>query len=339
VDAKDPDAKPVVFNVNLPAESIRLISGAARPATLRGSADTDHRQLGVQLRGLRWQQGTAEITVSMQLPAFMDGFYSVEFDDAETPPEPYRWTNGDAAIPLAVFPRWHGAVQLALRLFTWEGSVVRAPLSAEAAIMGAFESLGQNCDLALAQRHFGVELPLTLYRWAGTKYDRLLAGLETRFRNLGDQETTTMVWERDYRLCTPYLDLHTFDYQRPNAAELGEMLDLGSATLRLLRRKLLRDIEQARRIFVFSTLDPSFGFDEMHRLHAALRGIGPAALLCVTQGVPSGRRTGVRRLADGLYAGCLDWFVIPDQSSDRSLDGWLTLCAETLELHNNARKA
>jgi hypothetical protein len=229
-------------------------------------------------------------------------------------------------LPPGCFPPWHGHVLLQLDLTSWEGSVVQTRPKPEAAVLGAFENLGENCELALAQRHYGVEQPLTLLRWAGTTYEKLLDGLNNRFDGLGDPRKTKVVWETiDYRLRTPYLNFHTTASEQRDAAGVSEILHAGCATMRLLRRKLLQDIAGARRIFVFRSADPAFGEPEMHRLHEALREIGPAKLLCVTLGQPGGRAV---RLGDGLYAGHLSRFVIPDGPFDE----WLTLCSRVVAL-------
>jgi hypothetical protein len=322
-------AGQAVFRLTLPVTEIRLISGYARPVDIHDSQD--HRRLGVALYDLCWQQNQASIRVGVDSPSFIDGFYHVEWD--ETDATPFRWTNGDAALPSALVPPWRGETLLHLNLRGWAGSAIQRPPRPDAAVLSAFESLGENCELALAQRHFGVELPLSLMRWSGTTYEKLLRGLESRFQGLGEPETTQAVWDTtDYRLLTPYLNMHTTTIKQRDDSEVAEILSCGRATLSLLRRKLLKDIADARRIFVFRTADPHFGPIHMPRLHAALRAIGSAAsLLCVTVKRQNHSGPDLLRLADGLYAGYLDRFVIPDGPFDE----WFDLLARTLSLHQN----
>ena len=320
------DESQMVFRLEMPAREIRLISGFARPADFTGSSDI--RRLGITVRDVRWQQGASVIEVPIESPAFIDGFYHVERQETER--YSFRWTNGDAALPPRLFPLWQGTTFLHLGIETWAGSMSLAPLRAGVALLNEFESFGENCELALAQRHFGIELPLSLLRWSGTSYDKLLRGLESRFQGLGNTATTQLMWDTtDYRLDTEYLRMHTTSIERHDASGEAEVLRCGNATLRLLRRKLLKDIADARRIFVFRTADPNFGQPEMHSLHAAVRAIGPASLLCVTLKEPGYSGPMVERLADGLYAGYLKRFVIPDGPFDE----WLALCGQTLTLH------
>jgi hypothetical protein len=315
-----------VFRVNFPAQDIRLLSGFARPADF-GDSD-DPRSLGVALLGLRWEQDGLVADVPIDNHGFIDGFYHLE-DTADE--SPLRWTNGNAGLPSLIFPPWTGAVILRLRIKTWRGSELpRTPVTAGDALRH-FEGLGTDCELALAQRHYGIEPPLSLFRWAGTTFGKVLRGLQRRFEGLGDPATTTVLWESyDYRLRTPYANVHTTTIAPTDAAGRAEILQGGCAMLRLLRllrRKLLRDIAEARHIFVFWTDQTTFGETQMRALFAALRDIGPAALLCVTLGEPAGQ---VRQVTDGLYAGTLSRFVIPDGPFDE----WLALCTETLRLHN-----
>src|ERR1700722_13580259 len=100
-ETSEPDQ--LVFRLALPAREIRLISGYTRPADL---STHDRRRLGVALRGLRWRQNKKTLEVPIESPAFIDGFHVVERygDEAVS----FRWTNGNAALPPALFPRWRG---------------------------------------------------------------------------------------------------------------------------------------------------------------------------------------------------------------------------------------
>jgi hypothetical protein len=320
------EADQLAFRLALPAREIRLISDYACPADL--SATDDRRRLGVALRGLRWRQGKKTLEVPIDSPAFIDGFHVVECydDDAGS----FRWTNGNAALPPVLLPRWRGEALLQILLIHERGPQIPVQPKPEAALMSAFENLGDNCELALAQRYYGVELPLTLLRWAGTSYEKLLRGLENRFSGIGDPGTTEVVWgTSDYRLQTPYFGFHTAANQKRDAAGVAEILNCGCAALRLLRRKLLQDIRDAKRIFVYKATNPAFGTAEMHALHKALRVTGPASLLCVTLDQSCRSDACVEQLGTGLYAGYLQKFVIPDGPFDE----WLALCSRTLELH------
>ena len=315
----------VRFRLVLPAQELRLISGAARPSDLTGHPDD--RRLGVMVRGLVWYRDGARAPVSIHQPFFVDGFHMLEA--AGTPPAPFRWTNGDAGIPAAAIPSWHGPAVLEFHLKGWEGTQTPPHVSNEAIIFGAFENLGENCELAWVQRHYRVEAPLTMLRWAGTTHEKLTAGLSNRFEGLGHHAKTQIFrGPGDYRLQTPYLNFHVPDKYVPATIGETEWLILNRLTLRTLRRKLLADIAKAKRIFVFRCADPNFGAAEMRRLHDALSAIGPAPLLCVRPGQTGWRDAEVRRVVPGLYAANLDRFV----DVNGPFDSWLALCTEVLAM-------
>jgi hypothetical protein len=310
------------YRLRLPAREIRLISGAAQPARLNG---TDTRKLGVLLRGMRWERDDVSIDVPLGLHSFTDGFHAAERDPDTS--EQVCWTTGNAGFPPDVIPKWEGEVLLHLALGEWLGSSQLARHNGAEAILSEFESLGEDCEFGLVQRHYLVEPPLSLYRWAGAPAVTLIEGLETAFAGLDDPTRTDLVWSgREYYLRTPFLSIHTNCTAEVDAAEREELLRCGRATLRILRRKLLKDIADAQRVFVFKAIGAKFGEFEMRRLHGALRGLGPAALLCVKEGPGGGR---VEQLDEGLFTANLDRFVI---QGGGGYDQWLTICARTLAL-------
>jgi len=325
--APETNTKPWLwFRLRFPAREIRLISGVGSPAELNGSHDT--RPLGVLLRGMRWTQSDMAIDVPLDSPSFMDGFHVTEIHNPQF--GPVRWTTGNAALPPDLFPPWRGDVLLHLLCGEWTGTALEPPRDGEAALLSAFEGLGEDCEFGLMQRRYLVEPPLSLFRWGGAPVAALIEGLDSNFAGLAEPETTDLVWDgTEYFLRTPFVTIHTQCLVEQDEAGQAEILRCGRATLRLLRRKLLKDIADAKRIFVFKSLDREFGKAEMYRLHAALRRLGPACVLCVNvarSGQPIGR---AECLAAGLYAGYLDRFVIPDGPFDH----WLTICAETLALN------
>ena len=311
------------YCLRLPAQEIRLISGS------RSAADpSDERRLGVLLRRLRWERDGDTIDVPVDSPSFVDGFHHVEMHEPKM--GPVRWTTGDAALPPMVFPPWHGAVQLNLTLDNWRGRDQAPPISPEAALLGAFESLGQDCEFGLVQRRYLVEPPLSLFRWGGAPPEDLIEGLDSDFAGLAEADRTELIWgQGEYFVRTPYVTIHTHCLVEQNAAGQADILRSGCATLRILRRKLLKDIAEARRIFVFKC-EPGFGKSGMRRLHTALRRIGPAGLLCVTT-TPSAQPAGsAERITEGLYIGYMERSFL----DGGPISPWLSICATAKALHD-----
>lgn len=214
-----------------------------------------------------------------------------------------------------------------------DGSLAGARTVADAALFRNFESLGDNCEFGFVHHHFNPTNTSSLLRWAGTDLDRLVHGLETGFAGVGDPAQTRIIWsEREYSLHDPrFFTTHTFHQQQaPTPEREAELLRRGCAALRLLRRLLLRDIAEGRRIFVHKSASPAFDEPAMHRLHAALRRHGPAGLLCVRPPRPGEVAGTVSRLAPGLMLGRIDRFVM----AEGPYDLWHSLCRQALALHH-----
>jgi hypothetical protein len=207
------------FHFCLPAREIRLISGSARPVDIGSSAD--NRRLGVELHGMHWMQGETRIEAPIDSPGFIDGFHHCERRDPRD--VPVRWASGNAGLPPSIIPPWRGKIVLDLTLKGWAGSTDDVAGSAEAALLDGFESLGEDCEFGLAQRHYGVEPPLTLFRWSGTQFEDLVRGLESRFVGLGAADGVEAVWSgSQYFLRTPLAAVRRARRVRRAAGSAGQ---------------------------------------------------------------------------------------------------------------------
>lgn len=203
-------------------------------------------------------------------------------------------------------------------------------------VMGVFQALGDSCEFAAFQERATQRQPRTLLSHGSCKLEAMLVGLAREFDGVGDPALTRLEWRadwREYRLgVEPYFGMHSGHFHPfADAATLEQATADAAAMLRLLRRRLLADLKDPRRIFVFTTM----GLDvaAAHRLHAGFRAASPAGLLCVSPGlVPAG--TVVDR-GDGCYIGGLNGFghFPPNRPWVGPYDTWRSLCAAALECH------
>jgi hypothetical protein len=125
VDGKAYPDSVHVFRLQQRPCSARIISRAGAPAEL-GIA-RDPRLLGVAVRWVELRQGTRFRVMDASDPRLTDGFHGFEVNDA------LRWTDGDATIPVSLFDRFEGPVELTLHI----GGSTRYPLGAELAKQSA----------------------------------------------------------------------------------------------------------------------------------------------------------------------------------------------------------
>jgi tetratricopeptide (TPR) repeat protein len=209
------------------------------------------------------------------------------------------------------------------------------PAPSPADLMLSFESLGERCDFGAVQRHFGVE-PLGLLRFAFTKYDALIAALDDRFSAVGTAEDTAFQFYKDENIIfmKKYgLMFHTFVYEKELPTEQSREAFHGQQRRRLtfLRDKLIADLEDPQKIYIYSTNERASDA-EATRLFAALRRYGPNSLLYVrpaTEARPAGT---VETLDDGLFVGHFNGLTDFVNGGQPLFELWRGLCEQTYRL-------
>jgi tetratricopeptide (TPR) repeat protein len=187
-------------------------------------------------------------------------------------------------------------------------------------LMMSFESIGERCDLGSVQRHYGCE-PLHLLRFAFSPLDALIEALQNRFEGIGDVEDTgfetydgetilktakyglifeAKVWEKGIAASFDGGALRIVRLNTPKKIEAFQ--EQHRRQLVSLKRKLIEDLEQARRIFVHAN-DERTSEDDAVQLLAVLRTYGPNSLLYVRPADAKHAAGTVTKLRDGLYLG------------------------------------
>jgi hypothetical protein len=194
-------------------------------------------------------------------------------------------------------------------------------------LMMQFESLGENCEFGLVQRRCGAE-PLGLLRFASAPLPILLAGLAARFEGVGDPEQTEVRISNNRQEFLVVDKRYGFNYHPwvlVGEAEPEDIRRREAKRLPLLRRKLIEDIEEGHKIFVYRGMR-RLPQPLILRLVAAMQAYGPAILLWVEL-EDSDHPTGtVEALTDGLLKGYIDRFAPGENAHALSLDAWITIC-------------
>ncbi|MBY6241820.1 hypothetical protein [Methylosinus sp. Sm6] len=208
-------------------------------------------------------------------------------------------------------------------------------------LMLGFESMGFDCEFGLVQRRFGAE-PLGLLRFNSVQVGGLVEALAHRFDGMGEPEHTALgtskgeYFIRDRRWG---LAMHTFLYEGCEDAErLHAKL---CRRVVFLKDKLLADLAEGRKIFVFSS--SALQLDELLMLHAALSGFGDIALLHVrpigarAAGLEGGKAGEAIEIRPRLFVG----FVSRYGNNARGewnipFDEWLGVCRATARMRGSA---
>jgi tetratricopeptide (TPR) repeat protein len=202
-------------------------------------------------------------------------------------------------------------------------------------LMLSFESIGERCDFGAVQRKFGVE-PLGLLRFGFSKYDALLAALTDRFAAVGSVEDTGFELYNDENILIMKkygLVFHTFVDQNelPTEEKRGLFRQQQRRRLSFLRDKLVADLEDPQKIYVYSSEERVSDAD-IARLFNALRAYGPNSLLYVRPATKSSPQGAVEVIEDGLYVGYFGGLVDFVSGNQPPFELWRQLCERTYSL-------
>jgi hypothetical protein len=223
----------------------------------------------------------------------------------------------------------------------WERRKIAA---GKGALLKRFESLGDNCEFGLVQEQLQANT-LGLLRASGVPIEGLIAALDARFaacvvpENLdvwcykapdAPPRLEYVVTTRDYGI-NSHAGVHgaDADYDAIRRTELKKMT--------LLRRKLIEDLEDGEKIFVYKSKETAERA-KVDELVAAMRRYGPSTLLWVTLAEPDRPPGTVEWLAEGLLRGYIDRFAPYESAHEASLTVWSCLCSRAYALWLRERR-
>lgn len=186
-----------------------------------------------------------------------------------------------------------------------------------------FESFGESCEFGLMQRRFGAE-PMGLLRWSSMHFGNLVKGLQERFSAFEDPANIYLrTGPNEYALCDHRYRtiMHTFIH--PEQMREEEALRRMHRRVVFLRKKLLEDLEEGEKIFVYVDSQRASQMDLLH-LHAAIRAYGPGSLLYVT--ADPTRAGTVETLAPGLFHARLPRRGNDGPQWNIDFENWIKIC-------------
>ena len=194
-------------------------------------------------------------------------------------------------------------------------------------LMTRFESLGENCEFGLAQRRCGAE-PLGLLRFASAPLPVLLAALKARFEGVGEPdqiEVRVSGNHQEYLVIDRRYGFLYHPWVLVGEADPEDIRRREEKRLPFLRRKLIEDLTEARKIFVYRGMR-RLPQPLVLRLVAAMREYGPTTLLWIELQDDAHPAGTVELLTTGLLKGYIDRFAPGENAHALSLDCWVALC-------------
>lgn len=191
----------------------------------------------------------------------------------------------------------------------------------------AFESLGDDCEFGLIQRAARAE-PIGLFRFAGAgSVPNMINLLNTDFEALGDPEYTRLFTlpngEYGVRDERGFYIVHTF--VRAGTVVEDVFLQQQIRRIKFLRRKLIEDLTNSEKIFIYKTTCSQLTEEEAFGLHRGLQRYGTNTLLGVSM-EDSDRRAGtIIELRENLMLGFVDKMMHSKTAQGLSLETWFKL--------------
>jgi hypothetical protein len=199
----------------------------------------------------------------------------------------------------------------------------------------AFESLGDNCEFGLVQRHAGIE-PLGLLRFAGMSLSKLVAALEARFEGIGTADTVKVCpagepGRRELMIHETWLDTRYHTWILEGEIDPEELREREAKRLTFLRRKILADLAVGEKIWVWR----EWGETDSARLQpllAALRALGPNILFWVVAADEHHQPGTVERLDRDFIKGYVERLASYDNAAHIRATSWFHSCENAYNL-------
>lgn len=195
-------------------------------------------------------------------------------------------------------------------------------------LMLLFESLGNNCEFAFAQRAFDAEPQIPgLFRWAGTQPDVLIRILENKFDRIANSDDLSLElvangeWFLRHRLYN--LVWHTFAREGETTVEKLHAREV--RRLEIMSERTIEHMIAADLTWVMRCHYP-LPVDTVLTVLGLLRQFGPNTLLWVTED-PDKAGTVERATDDGLLRGYIANFADSGRvNTTTDPAAWLTIC-------------
>ena len=195
-----------------------------------------------------------------------------------------------------------------------------------------FESLGGTCEFGIVQRIGGAHT-LGLLRWCTITPRQLIAAVTSRFEGVGLRKHTFLSVNEigEYILNDRrYFRMHTFVEDKQGDAD--KFLEQMCRRLVFLKDKLIEDLGNAEKIFVYKPADGLLQDADVMAIWRAIRTYGANTVLCARLHDDLHPAGTVVRIADGLLLGYIDRNPTSMDRDGVSYDCWSLICRKAFEL-------
>ena len=207
-----------------------------------------------------------------------------------------------------------------------------------------FESLGGGsdrqdgwtfgCEFGFFQRRWCGFESLGLLRWASISVQNLTIGLQKAFHDIGNIADLRV--HEDADRCWGYSQMRYGLRVNHVTAKSGDVAAVArriSKNVEFLRRKLIEDLQDGSKLFVYRVIGRNLTDIEITELAEAVNRYGKNTLLLVEQASPgTDIPFSAIRIHDGLIRGFIDRFASLNGGIHPNDAGWEKVCRSALDL-------
>jgi hypothetical protein len=211
------------------------------------------------------------------------------------------------------------------------------------ALLNAFQSLGDNCELGLVQKHYRSNL-LGLLKFASTPLGGLIAALRAGFRDLTSPECIDIQTlagpeegQQEFFLVSKVYGI-LFHVGTRTTVQPEKFKNSEARRLEFLLGAFADDLQRAEKIFVYK-INYTPAQADIEDLVAAMRAYGPTTLLWVTVATDGHPAGSVEEVSEGLMRGYIECLAPYDDIMSYSPESWRALCANAYALWLRKRSA
>jgi hypothetical protein len=320
--------RPHIVPLKLPSQRLRILANGHPVA----SFDVRRRSTRVCTIPVAAIGGRDEIELTLETP---DATRPIDQGKGDTDSRPLAF----AFSSLLLYPDKTVHDPMITQLFGEDAvpvdidRLIEADKTPVSDLMLEFESLGQNCEFGLVQRQCKAE-PLSLLRFSSTPLPQLLTALDQRFEGMGDVKSLDVHLSpngREYMVQDERFGFLYHAWVKAGEMTAAELQRRESRRLPFLIRKLLEDLEEGRKTFVFKGMS-SLPEEEVYPLAAAIRRYGPNTLLLVNLADDQHLAGSVEARAPGFFVGYVDRFAPTADAGDVGLQHWIQICRQAYRL-------
>lgn len=206
-------------------------------------------------------------------------------------------------------------------------------------LMLRFQSLGDNCEFGLVQRHYGAE-PMGVFRFSWTPIDAVIKSIDQHFSYLQDPTQIDVVAHdaghprKEYMVVIRAYGIvyHTEVFEDQMSLEDIRAQEL--MKLKFLGRKIVDDLREGGTIFVLKSNAP-IDADLVEQVSERIGSRGTCVLLWVTLADPAHKPGAVEWIGRNLIRGYIERFAIYENAHDTLPEAWRIVCENALKLYES----